>query len=171
MMTELPIIPDEESGWCIAQQISDLKERDTLLEHIFSSYEDGATLDSAIDYAAKFFRGVGWPELEEKIRHFPLKSYTYSRHVTGRRFPAGEAAIARDSYSAFEYAKDIIGGRWIKGEKAISKSGILSYWYAVQVIGGRFIQGEPAIHNHLEFTLRYNNFLAEINDKRSHNSR
>jgi hypothetical protein len=60
------------------------------------------------------------------------------------RFPAGEAAIAKDAVDAYFYAAYVIKGRFPEGEAAIAKSAEYAYWYA-DYIGRRFPEGEANI--------------------------
>lgn len=52
----------------------------------------------------------------------PESALDYAEHVLGAKFPDGEEAIARDSWTASYYAKYILKGRFPEGEKAIFTS-------------------------------------------------
>jgi hypothetical protein len=48
---------------------------------------------------------------KERLTKVPQFAYEHAK-ILGRRFPEGEAAIAKDPYSAYYYAKDVIKGRF-----------------------------------------------------------
>jgi hypothetical protein len=86
-----------------------------------------------------------FPEGEAAIAKDAKYAYYYANEVIKGRFPEGETAIAKDPYFAYVYAKDFIKGRFPEGEAAIAKSAGHAYFYAEHVIKGRWPEGEAAI--------------------------
>jgi hypothetical protein len=73
----------------------------------------------------------------------------------GRRFPGGEAAIAKDAEYAFFYAIGVIKGRWPEGEAAIAKNAKYALGYAREVIKERFPEGEAALAKDAKYAYLY----------------
>jgi hypothetical protein len=89
--------------------------------------------------------GRRFPDGEAAIAKDPAYAFLYAYSIINGRFPEGEAAIAKGADAAFEYARYIIKGRWTEGEAAIAKSATYAYMYAKDVIKGRWPEGEAAI--------------------------
>lgn len=83
----------------------------------------------------------------------------------GRRFPAGEALIAKSPYFSLLYAQEILRKRFPLGEKTIATSALHSSQYASEVLKGRFPAGEPAIKADKYYLKRYKSFLKSIGSK------
>jgi hypothetical protein len=79
-------------------------------------------------YAAFVIEGRRWPEGEAAIAKDTEYAYWYAKYVIEGRFPEGEAAIAKDTEYVYLYAEDVIKGRWPEGEAAIAKDTKQSYW-------------------------------------------
>jgi hypothetical protein len=86
-----------------------------------------------------------FPEGEAAIAKDAWYAYWYARYIIKGRFPEGEAAMAKDAGWAYEYASGVIDGSFPEGEAAIAKNAKFAYEYAAYVISGRFPEGEPAI--------------------------
>jgi hypothetical protein len=70
---------------------------------------------------------------EKRLTRVPKLAYEHARDL-GRRFPEGEAAIAKDVQLAYKYAAYVIKERFPAVEAAIAKNGWRSYNYAREVI-------------------------------------
>lgn len=102
LRSDIPEVPDEEPIWNVMKYIKDLEERDPRVERILLSSEV-PSLFAAFEYAKKLFKGVGWPELEERIKHDSWLAYKYAKEVLGGPFPPGEPAIYRSDYFTRKY--------------------------------------------------------------------
>jgi hypothetical protein len=88
-----------------------------------------------------------FPEGEAAIAKSATYAYWYALLSIKEKFPAGEAAIAKDAWYAYLYARYVIKGRFPEGEAAIAKDTEYACLYARYVIKGRFPEGEAAIAN------------------------
>jgi hypothetical protein len=95
---------------------------------------------------------------EERLTRVPKLAHEHAKRL-GRRFPDGEAAIAKDPAYAFLYAYSIINGRFPEGEAAIAKDAMYAYEYATDVIKERFPKGEAAIDKNEWIADLYARFL------------
>lgn len=68
-------------------------------------------------YASDIIGGA-WPEGEETISQDAGYSVLYAE-LLGHRFPAGEPAILKNSWSIVDYARTVIKGPWPEGEEAV----------------------------------------------------
>jgi hypothetical protein len=91
---------------------------------------------------------------EERLTRVPKLAYDHAKSL-GKRFPEGEAAIAKDTHYAYMYAYSIINGRWPEAEAAIAKDASYAYMYANDVIKGRFPAGEAAIAKNAKYACWY----------------
>ncbi len=108
-------------------------------------YEESLTRVPKIAYEHARSLGRRFPAGEAAIAKDTECAYSYAKHVIRGRFPEGEAAIAKDTERAYSYAKYVIKGRWPEGEAAIAKDALRACWYAKYVIKGRWPEGEAAI--------------------------
>jgi hypothetical protein len=97
---------------------------------------------------------------EERLTRVPKLAYEHAKCLD-RRFPEGEAAIAKGAWYAYLYAKYVIKGRWPEGEAAIAKDTEYAYWYANSVIKGRWPEGEAAIAKDTEYAYWYAKYVIE----------
>jgi hypothetical protein len=81
---------------------------------------------------------------EERLTRVPKLAYDHARSLR-RRFPEGEAAIAKSAIYAYWYAEHVIKGRFPEGVAAIAKDAKYAYSYAIDVIKGRWPAAEAAI--------------------------
>lgn len=77
---------------------------------------------------------------KKAMSKYPTHAYQYAM-TTGKPFPEGEDAIAKNPSYALRYAMYILKGPFPKGEDAIAKIADESYQYS-QLIGKPFPKGE-----------------------------
>ena len=65
---------------------------------------------------------------EERLIRVPKLAFEHAISL-GKRFPEGEAAIAKDARFAYYYVIDVIKGRWPEGEATIANDWILRRRY------------------------------------------
>ena len=86
---------------------------------------------------------------------FPKFALNYAFTVLGKRFPAGEAAIATDALSSYDYARKVLCNRFPEGEAAIATNPHFSFYYAWTILKGRFPAGEAAIATNPGYSYLY----------------
>lgn len=111
------------------------------------------TAEMALDKARDMGRRI--PALEHIIAKNSRCSYRYAIQVLHDRFIVGEKSILLSPEYAYLYARDIIKGRWIKAEPVIAKSYKNAYFYARDIIKGRFPEAEPHILYDSEYAFFY----------------
>jgi hypothetical protein len=103
------------------------------------------------------------PGQKKQLKHLwlqePELAYLYAKNVLGKRWPAGEAAIAQDPRHAFWYTVDVLAKRWPKAEAVIATNPLYAYLYAQHVIRGRWPEAEPVIATDPEVRQRYDEYL------------
>jgi hypothetical protein len=70
----------------------------------------------------------------------------YKFHTNPKSLDFYEEILTKVPKFAYEHARSL-GRRFPEGEAAIAKYPDLAYWYADEVIEGRFPEGEAAIAN------------------------
>ena len=101
--------------------------------------------DPELAYYYAQHTGKPFPLGESAIAKDPFFSLNYAYYILKEAFPAGEAVIAEDSYNALLYAKRVIEKPFPLGEKAISRNAANSLTYAIDVLHGPFKLGEDEI--------------------------
>lgn len=105
-----------------------------------------------------------FPEGEAAIAKDAHYSVLYAVHRLGSRFPAGEATIATDPSSSVDYARDVLNDRFPEGEAAIATTPQSAFFYARDVIYGRWVPGEAAINTNPYYKDKYADLLARYAD-------
>jgi len=106
-----------------------------------------------------------FPAGEAAIAKDPWYALRYARYLSQNleeEFPEGEAAIAKDPWCAVDYAISVIYGRFHEGEAAIASQPDTAYRYAVDIIDGRWPMGEAAIRKDAAIYQEYKEFLRSI---------
>jgi hypothetical protein len=75
-------------------------------------------------------------ELSRKVVSDPQAAYEYACVLKGR-FPAGEAAIAKEAYWSYWYAYEVLKSRFPAGEAAIAANNYWASEYAALKFGNR----------------------------------
>jgi hypothetical protein len=101
--------------------------------------------------------GRRFPEGEAAIAKDKEYAYYYAKDIIKGRFPEGEAAIAKNEYFAHSYAKDVVKERWLPLENLIKelKDPYYVYQYARDVIRGRWPEAEPIVAKSLPWAFFY----------------
>jgi hypothetical protein len=79
----------------------------------------------------EFVRLVGdnpSPYIAKECAKHPLLASLYAEFIIGGPFPAGEMAIAKDSYEAMRYVRDATKGRFLMAEPLIIQSGLMEQY-------------------------------------------
>jgi hypothetical protein len=118
-------------------------------------YEERLTRVPKLAYEHAKKLGRRFPEGEAVIAKDAKWSYWYAREIIKGRFPEGEAAIAKHAGASFEYAY-YLKKRFPMGESEIAKDAYYAYHYAVDVIKKRFPDGEETIAKHGMYRYDYN---------------
>jgi len=113
------------------------------------------------DYSYQYARYTGkrFPDGEAAIARTEYWAYAYAKDIIKGEFPEAEPIIAKDPYVALDYAKYIIKGRFPEGEKVISILPITAREYAIDVIKGRFPSAEERMKKYPESWKKYTTFL------------
>lgn len=78
------------------------------------------------------------------IAKSPLIAYNWA-NITGKPFPEGEAAIAKNTRTSFSYAKNVLNDEFLKGEEVLADDITHALYYAINIKKSRFKKIEPQV--------------------------